>query len=394
MKKVCIITSGHPPYDDRVFYKEARSLRRAGWKVTLICSTGNYDELTEGITVFGFRMDPFLTRIFIGRIFKLIRLVRLAIKERYDVYHCHEFGPLAVAHIANLIWSISREGRKRIIYDVHEWFPWSISWESGNPLLKRIRAWFYHRIHSLLCNRTDHIIVTEELKIGLFQSTLAHSRITAIKNFPPLELFRPSKKNSHSGRFVIGYAGGLSRERGIYDLARATQLFSEKSGLRPELLLIGDFYSAWRRKTFTDSFGAAAFDLHITGWIPHPEVPIFLRDADVCAIPLPQTARFLRSLPVKLYEYMALSKPVIASNFGEMRRVIQQTHCGILVDPSNPERMADVITYYHNNPDLIRQHGNNGRHWVEKEYNWARSERVLLSIYSNLQPNSNVVSQD
>jgi glycosyltransferase involved in cell wall biosynthesis len=276
---------------------------------------------------------------------------------------------------------------------VHEWFPWSISWESGNPVLKRIRAWLYHLIHSFLCNRTDHIIVTEELKIGLFQSTVTHSRITTIKNFPPLELFKASRKSFHRNRFVIAYAGGLSRERGIYDLARATQVFSERSGLRPELLLIGDFYSPGRRQSFMDSFATPVFELQITGWIPHPQVPISLRNADVCAIPWPRTVKFLRSLPVKLYEYMALSKPVIASNFGEMRRVIQQTQCGILVDPSNPERIADVIAYYYNNPDLVRQHGQNGRKWVEKQYNWAQSAQVFLSIYANLGAERTLVSE-
>lgn len=384
MKCVSILTSGHSPYDDRIFFKEARSLKKAGLDVRLISSTGNYDEVQEGIKIEGFRIDPFLIRIFAGRILKLVNFVKLAVRGKCGIYHCHEFGPLISAHIAKFIRLVSYGHKVRVIYDLHEWFPWDISWKPGNPFLKRIRYWVYQRLHSFLCNRTDYIIVTEKFKVPLFKSILIHSRVITIENFPPLELFAMSAKQFQREHFVIAYAGGLSKERGIYELARATQIFSQKNRAKPHLLLIGDFYSSTEKKKFLHSFRNTDFELEITGWIPHPQVPVLLGNADICAMLWQRTEKFIRSLPIKLYEYMALSKPVIASNFGETKRVIDKTGCGLLVDPSNVEATADAINFYFNNPKEMHRQGMNGRYWVEREFNWTKSEEKLLSIYSYL----------
>lgn len=384
MKRVCILTSGHSPYDDRIFYKEAKSLKKAGLDVRVICSTGRYDELKEGIKVEGFKVDPFLTRILIGKLLKLINFVKLSVGAGCDIYHCHEFGSLMGAHLAKFIGKFIHGCKAPIIYDIHEWFPWDFSRELSYSFIGRILIGVHHRLHSFLCSRTDYIIVvTEELKLSL-KNILVHSKIITIENFPPLELFTCTTRQSQRETFTVAYSGGLSRERGIYDLARAMQIFSQSSRSKPHLLLIGDFYSFEERESFLRFFQNADYLLQITGWIPHPQVPLLLSSADVCVIPLRRTARFAHSLPVKLFEYMALSKPVIATDFGPMKKVVEETHCGTLVNPSNPKAMAEAINFYYTHPDKIYRHGRNGRYWVEKRFNWGESEKKLLSIYSNL----------
>jgi len=384
MTRVCILTSGHSPYDDRVFYKEAISLKKAGFNVRLICSTGNYAGVSNGIRIQGFLVSPLLIRIGVGRILKLMHFVRASLAGG-DIYHCHEFGVLLAAHVVKWIRNFLSRNVVCVVYDMHEWFPWSISWETDSAMSRRVRLWFYCLLHSFLCKRTDYIIVNQHSKVRLFSQILVQPRIVVVQNYPLLQFFSNSQEQLPKDRFVIAYAGGLSKERGIFDLATATQTFSSRHATRVQLLLIGDFYSADEKNEFLQTFDAVDYELKLTGWVAHPRVSRMLRDADVCTIPLHPTKRFLRSLPVKLYEYMALSKPIVATNLPETSEVVERSQCGLVVDPTAPHALADAIHFYYAHPAERDAHGRNGRKWVEKQFNWAKCEKRLLSVYASLQ---------
>jgi glycosyltransferase involved in cell wall biosynthesis len=89
--------------------------------------------------------------------------------------------------------------------------------------------------------------------------------------------------------------------------------------------------------------------------------------------------------PIKLYEYMASGKPVIATDFKALKYVIEKEKCGFIVDrKSGIDRIVKAIEFYFKTPENIYIHGKNGRLAVEREYNWSVSERKLLRIYRSL----------
>lgn len=53
-KKICILTSGHPPFDERIFWKCGNSIKNAGYDVSIICSTQNIIKEVDGINIIGF----------------------------------------------------------------------------------------------------------------------------------------------------------------------------------------------------------------------------------------------------------------------------------------------------------------------------------------------------
>jgi len=53
-KKICILTSGHPPFDERIFWKFGNSIKNAGYDVSIICSTQNIIKEVDGINIIGF----------------------------------------------------------------------------------------------------------------------------------------------------------------------------------------------------------------------------------------------------------------------------------------------------------------------------------------------------
>jgi len=113
IKKVCILTSAHPPFDDRIFHKEAKTLVNAGYPVVLIAQHDN-NEIVDGsrIVPLPTSKDRFdrMTRI-------VWKLFKLALKEKADIYHLHDPELLPVGFFLKLFI------RTKVIYDVHEDVP-------------------------------------------------------------------------------------------------------------------------------------------------------------------------------------------------------------------------------------------------------------------------------
>ena len=88
--------------------------------------------------------------------------------------------------------------------------------------------------------------------------------------------------------------------------------------------------------------------------------------------------------PNKMFEYMSAGIPVIASHFPLWREIIEDNQCGLLVDPLNPEAIANAIDYLINNPQEARSMGQNGRRAVEEKYNWTIEQQKLLEFYQRI----------
>ena len=129
--------------------------------------------------------------------------------------------------------------------------------------------------------------------------------------------------------------------------------------------------------------------LRHVGWIPHLAIAKLLAGADVCCSVF-YSRRYEKVLsgkagPIKLYEYMACGKPIIATHHTAMRHVIEKAHCGVLVDPvQGAEAIAEALEFYYSNPERLREHGTNGRRAVEQWFNWSIAEKRLYHIYAEL----------
>ena len=82
-------------------------------------------------------------------------------------------------------------------------------------------------------------------------------------------------------------------------------------------------------------------------------------------------------LPNKLFDYMLMGLPVVASDFPLYREVVEPNHCGLTVDPTRPEEIARAMEYLIEHPHEARQMGENGRRAVLEKYNWEKESRKL-----------------
>ena len=81
---------------------------------------------------------------------------------------------------------------------------------------------------------------------------------------------------------------------------------------------------------------------------------------------------------------MSAGIPVIASNFPMWKRIVDESKCGISVNPMEPQEIADAIDFLIYNPETAKEMGNNGSNAVKEKYNWALEEKTLLQAYQQI----------
>lgn len=88
--------------------------------------------------------------------------------------------------------------------------------------------------------------------------------------------------------------------------------------------------------------------------------------------------------PIKMFEFMAAGLPVVASNFPLWKGIIEDSGCGICVDPQDKNDVRNACVKLINNVDICHYMGKAGRKAVEERYNWNVEARKLLELYENI----------
>ncbi len=119
----------------------------------------------------------------------------------------------------------------------------------------------------------------------------------------------------------------------------------------------------------------------ITGWVPLEQVPNLVGEADVCVDPAPATELNERSTMIKVAEYLALGKPVVAYDLLETRRTAQDA--ALLVPPGDTAAFAERIVLLADDPELRSSLSRRARQRA-LALTWDRSQSALLAAYAGL----------
>jgi glycosyltransferase involved in cell wall biosynthesis len=119
--------------------------------------------------------------------------------------------------------------------------------------------------------------------------------------------------------------------------------------------------------------------IRIIGRKPHRLIPFFLKAADVLILPHRRGSDEFFASPLKLFEYMASKKPIIASDTPSLREILDEG-CAILVQPDDPEVLAGAIRRALSNSELCEKIARKAFEKV-KNYSWRnRAEKIINFI--------------
>ncbi len=186
----------------------------------------------------------------------------------------------------------------------------------------------------------------------------------------------PEPLEGAQGKFVLGFVGSFKVWHGIEVLLEAFRGLLARSSVY-HLLLVGD----GPLRGWIDGYVRGARlegTVTITGWVPHEHLPGLIQRMDVAVAPYPFLEDFYFS-SLKLFEYMAVGKPVVASRIGQIQEVIQDGATGLLVQPGDTEDLVEKIDRLHHDPRLRETLGiaasQEARH-----HTWERNARRVLAL--------------
>lgn len=367
MDKIVILTSVHTAFDVRIFHKQAISLAKAGYNVTLIAQHDK-DEKVDGVRIVSLPKSS--NRL--QRMTKLVfRILRLALREKAKVYHFHDPELIPVGLLLKLLGA-------KVIYDVHEDCPADIRTKCWlSPFTANIIAYVFNIFEKICSCFFDAIITATEDISKRFRS----SKVVIIHNYPILHYFAEKVSTKLYRKYcTIIYIGGLAKNRGIGEIVKSLEYIDER--LQVKMKLLGEFTETYFEKELRaiEAFSRVDF----VGLVPYKDVISHLSSADIGLVLIHPLPHFMKSMPIKLFEYMSAGLPVIASNFPLWKEIIEGNNCGLTVDPMKPREIAEAIEYLLKRPELMEEMGKNGQMAVLEKYNWEQESNKLLNLMTKL----------
>ena len=365
--RVVHMTSVHYPFDTRIFHKECKSLALAGYNVTLIAAHAQGDLQENGVKLRAVAPPH-------GRSERLTRTMlavyRAALDEDAEIYHFHDPELMPVGLLLKM-------AGKKVIYDVHEDFAGAMDGKEWIPaFLHRPAAMAMNACESMLGGVFDRVIVATPT-IGLkFRSRTP----SLVQNFPWKDELVVADAPPYDQREPIGiYVGWLGDGRGMLQMSQAVELAARELPIK---LLIGGKVIPGAVANF-DKNGSQPW-VEYLGFLDRPQVARLMARARFGVVTFLPGGNTTNAQPTKLYEYMAGSLPVIASDFPVYRKVVDSAGCGLLVDPSSPSAIAEAMLWLLRNPLEAAEMGQRGRRAVMEKYSWENEARTLVATYSQL----------
>jgi len=298
-----------------------------------------------------------------GKVKELIK------KENIDIVHAH--GTRACSNSYSSAKSLGRP----LIYTVHGW--------SFHPNQKPLIRTFRQKTEAFLCNRADvNICVSrsnEEDGINLLDlknSVVINNGIN-LNKFNPEHDFSDVRKEFHisTKTTLIGYIVRLTEQKDPLTLIRAIKIVTDKEK-NIKFLIVGS-------GDLKEATVKLAEELKVSQYIVfqdfRTDVPAILKAVDIYCLP-----SLWEGLPIGLLEAMAMNKAIVASAVDGTKGLIKTGENGLLVNPRNPQQLAEAILLLHHDEDLRNSLGYNAGRTIKDHYNVKKMTTEVENIYHKL----------
>jgi glycosyltransferase involved in cell wall biosynthesis len=317
----------------------------------------------------------------------------------YVLAHVAEAKPYTVVHVRS-IWSgfPLAEARERfgykLLYEVNGLPSIEMKYHypalSGAAVLDKIREQEVATLHmaeAIIC--PSHVTAAYITSLGI-----PPDKITVIPNGIDPNLFRPDseEREKRAGDLpTILYIGTLADWQGLETLIAAMPLVLAR---RPARLRLVGRGRKRQRKILQKRVRKLGLDGYVSvePAMPHEQVPAIIAQADVCVAPLGYNDRNVTQgcCPLKVLEYMACGRPVVAANLPVVRELACAGTEALLFCPDDPADMAQNILAVLDDPTLAAHLGANAAARAHRQFTWPAAQAHLLQVYQSLLNRSTV----
>ena len=263
------------------------------------------------------------------------------------------------------------------------------TWEDRGALHRlMVRGRVYDRWERLaLAAAAGILVVCDEQRDRLVALGVRPERITVIGNTPALDRWRPvASPAGYPGidpdDQVILYSGLLAPIRGVDRLVKALpRVLAEAPGAR--LVVAGTGPAQAELKGLAETLGVS-HRVSLLGWLDQAALRAVTQRAEVCTIPHRRSEHTETTYPNKLFEYLALGKPVVVSDCAPLARIVGEAPGGPAGRVAAGEDWAPALLSLLTAPERRRAMGARGARLVAERYNASRDGERLLEVYQRM----------
>ncbi|MDT0669674.1 glycosyltransferase [Mammaliicoccus sciuri] len=309
-------------------------------------------------------------------------ITRMIVKgyiQNADIYHANDLNTLPQA----IVCSKLRLKPKPLIYDSHE----VQSDRTGyNPkTIKRIESFMLKFVDQMIVENHTRAKYNEDI-YGFYPKTLYnYSEKYNIEEKPQINLHK--KIGINEDEKILLYQGGLQQGRGLELLIEAMDEIEEG-----HLLFIGGGKLTQTLKEQAEA-SKQADRIHFLDKVPFQELPSYTREAYL-GFQVLQNICFnhYSASSNKLFEYMMAHVPVVSCDFPEIKKVVEETNTGLVVDSHNASEIANVVNQLVKDTSLRNQLSENTKQ-AKEIYNWNNEKSKLLEVYNQFVPLEHPITQ-
>ena len=402
--RILMIVENAYPGDSRV-RKEATALK-GSFDITVISLKRNYDkwhEMVDGVEVFRVPEVVLAMNNIRNRFVRLsVSILNYAlqysfftsvsaslfllthIKRRYKAIHAH--NPPDTLFLVGLLGKLFSA---KFVYDHHDLAPELYLSRYGG------RTDMAHKIllmcEKISCKLADVVIATNSSykTIEVKRHGIQPDKIHIVRNDPVMSEFcrnngdSPGKSKKNSKNKNLLYIGSINPQDGVEGLLDALKYVVYDLGKKDILCrIVGDGDSLDGIKALAEKYNLMDC-VEFTGYVyDRNMIKEYLTQADVCVEPAPDNELNRHSTFIKIMEYMAASKPIVAFDLDETRH----SACGsaLLVPPGDVKGFAMAVSKLLDDPNLCEELGRKGCQRVTLELTWEEAASNLKAAYKSL----------
>lgn len=404
-KKVCMLIHTHSFLDSRIFKKEAKTLQKNGYDVTMIVPRvkGNLFDIDkapfndrflqpsfmhEDIKIVTYKIESFKpspiemqSHIDHGNHTKFENpLTQLGLEEKADIYHAHELGSLYAGIGIKRKMKELHNTEVKLIYDSHDLIPDPLD----NKTIPQKRKTAMLKLLNTMIKEIDQLITVSHSIKSWYLSKNPLLPVEIIYNSPPLaKPFEP--KDYKNNKLTVCYEGHIadnkkgSRDK-IFDI---TNICSKQTDFN--FKIIGGVLHG-HSLTVPDNLKK---HVELTGWVDYYSISKHMKNVDIGWIDFDDLSQSLNrsyALPNKFFSYLNNGIPVVVNKCHEMEEFIRTHKCGLVINKpkATAQDYARAFLYLNKNRAKLTQMSVNARKVMENLYSWEHMEKRLLNVYESL----------
>lgn len=360
-KRICMMTTGHPFTDNRIYNKEIKYLADLGYEIVFVGYGDEFPVEEKNIELVRLKTKP---NNRVERWIWALSFYRQINNIDADIFHFHD---------PELLWSgycLKKKG-KRVVYDAHEDLPKQVL--SKDYMSKPLKTFLAKVLgfceKKLACNLDGIIAATESIEKKLLKY---NKNTKGAYNYPSLKEYSSCIENRN--RKAYCYIGVITEVRGIKEVIKSTRYSGYK------LIICGQFESM---ELFNEVSSFEEWkNVDYRGQLNRNELDKVLAECAVGIVTFYPEPNHVDAMPNKLYEYMACNMAVVASNFPSWITMIDNK-LGICVNPRDEKEIGCAVKRIIDN-QLWENMGLEGRKLIETQCNWESQIKNIVDLYETI----------